>query len=303
MAEKIARQENTGVIDIVDCQFHIGRGEVESTLRAMDALGIRSILLDELWGGLGKTHPTHIEPGYLLANGTWRTAAPTAELASILHPDRFSYLVRIDPQDPDLESVMRTIGSSPHARAFRLQPAWTLEDISMFAKGGYEPVLDIAQDIGLPVCFFIPGYVELLEPYLKKFSKLTFIIDHCGMGFSNIPPGRPEAEARQAQQPDYLDVICRQAEYPNVALKWSHAPNLFGAGSYPYESLRPMLRKVIEAFGKERILWASDNSVVPNHTWSDLLYYLRDDPELSPVEKEWILGRAARRILNWPAPG
>ena len=35
------------------------------------------------------------------------------------------------------------------------------------------------------------------------------------------------------------------------------------------------------------------------HRWSDLLHYLRDDPELSPAEKQWILGRSARRVLNW----
>jgi predicted TIM-barrel fold metal-dependent hydrolase len=51
--------------------------------------------------------------------------------------------------------------------------------------------------------------------------------------------------------------------------------------------------------GAERLLWASDKSMMPYYRWCDLLNYLRYDPELSRDEKEWILGRSAQRILNW----
>jgi hypothetical protein len=50
------------------------------------------------------------------------------------------------------------------------------------------------------------------------------------------------------------------------------------------------------------MIWASDKTVLhPPISWSDLVHYLRDDPELSQDEKEWILGRTARRVFNWPA--
>lgn len=51
----------------------------------------------------------------------------------------------------------------------------------------------------------------------------------------------------------------------------------------------------------DRLLWASDKSVMVGHTCSDLLHCVRDDPELSQDEREWILGRTARRILKWPS--
>lgn len=293
-------QDEPGALDIIDCQYHMGEGDIEPTLRAMDALGIRALLIDEFWGQFGTTHPTHIQPGYSLANGAWRAAWPTAEHASLRYPDRFSYLVRIDRLDPELESVMRTVGSSPHARAFRVQPVWTVEEAFAFADGAYENLFALAQDIGLPVCLFIPGHTELLERYARRFSKLTFIIDHCGMGFPGIPPGRVRGEAEKTLDPCYFDVVCTLADLPNVALKWSHAQNLFGVQAYPYEALQLPLRKAINAFGKERVMWASDNSVIPNHTWSEILHCLRDAPDLSWSEKEWILGRSAREILNWP---
>lgn len=288
-------------MDVVDAQLHLGRGMIAGTLEAMDSLGIASVLIDEFWGGRIGPEPTHIAPGYRLANGAWRAAFPTAEEASLLHPERFAYLVRIDRQDPELESVMRTVASTPHARAFRLQPVWTLEEAEAFAAGAYEPLLDVAQQLGLPVCWFIPGFVELLAPYAAKYSKLTFVIDHCGMGFPNIPPGRPAEAAARAQAVGYFDEVLKLAELPNVALKWSHAQSRFGTKDYPYEPLRPLLRRAIAAFGPERLLWASDKTVMFGHRWSDLLHCLRDDPELSREEKEWILGRSARRVLDWPA--
>lgn len=289
-------------MDVVDAQVHLGRGMITPTLEAMDALGITSVLIDELWGGhLGQAHPTHIEPGYPLENGAWRAAWPTAEEASILHPDRFSYLVRIDHRDPQLESVMRFVGTSPHARAFRLQPVWTLDEADAFAKGAYEHLLEIAREVALPLFVFIPGYVELLEPYARKYPQMTFVIDHCGMGFPGIPPNRPEPEARAALDIGYFDRVLRLAELPNVALKWCHAQDRFGSATYPYDALRPILRRAIEAFGAQRLLWASDKSVMVGHTWSNLLHCIRDDPELSRQEREWILGRSARRILKWPS--
>ncbi|MCV7234622.1 amidohydrolase family protein [Mycobacterium branderi] len=288
-------------MDVVDAQVHLGRGMITATLEAMDALGITSVLIDEFWGGqLGQAHPTHIEPGYALGNGAWRAAWPTAEEASIVRPDRFSYLVRIDHRDPHLESVMRFVGSSPNARAFRLQPVWTLEDADAFAAGAYEHLLEIAREVALPLFVFIPGFVELLEPYARRYPELTFVIDHCGMGFPGIPPDRPQAEARAALDAGYFDQVLRLAELPNVALKWCHAQDRFGSAIYPYDDLRPILRRAIEAFGAQRLLWASDKSVIAGHTWSDLLHCVRDDPELSQEEREWILGGSARRILKWP---
>ncbi|ORA08345.1 amidohydrolase family protein [Mycobacterium arosiense] len=288
-------------MDIVDAQLHLGRGMVTPMLEAMDALGITSVLVDELWGGgLGEAHPTHIEPGYRLGNGAWRAAWPTAEEASIVHPDRFSYVVRIDRRDPQLESVMRFVGSTPHARAFRLQPVWTLDEVEAFANGAYWHLLEIAREVALPLFLFIPGYVELLEPYARRYPDLTFVIDHCGMEFPGIPLDRPQPKMRAAQDVGYFDQVLRMAELPNVALKWSHAQDCFGVATFPYDALRPLLRRAIEAFGADRLLWASDKSVMAGHTWSDLLDCIRNDRELSRDEREWILGGSARRILKWP---
>jgi predicted TIM-barrel fold metal-dependent hydrolase len=197
---------------------------------------------------------------------------------------------------------MRVIGSSPHARAFRLLPAGTLEEAAVFAAGGYDALLDIAQDVGLPVCLQIPGFVELLPRYLRRYPDLSFVVDHLGMGLPGLPAGRSPAEEARVLDLAYFDEVLKLAEHPNVAIKWSHVQRHLQAPSYPFEGARPFLRRAIEAFGAERIIWASDASVIPEHRWADMLYAIKDNPELSADEKAWILGRSARRIFRWPAP-
>jgi predicted TIM-barrel fold metal-dependent hydrolase len=294
--------KNGECIDIVDAQLHIGPGMIDPTLEAMNSICITSLLLEEYWDLVRPTKAGQIEPGYFLPNGAWRAIYPVAQLASALHPDRFSFFVRIDRNDPQLESVMRVIASSPQARGFRLLGTWRLEEAEAFINGDFEAVLDIAQDIGLPVCFTIGGYVEHLPRYLKRFSRLSVVVDHWGMGLANLPKGRSDAEMRRAMSVDYLDEVMRLAEHPNVALKISHGTMFFGTTQYPYEPLRPIVRRAIQAFGADRLVWAGDKTANrPLLSWSDLVHSLRDDPEISLEEKEWILGRSARRIFKWPA--
>lgn len=289
-------------MDIVDAQLHIGPGMIETTLEAMDSIGISSVMLEEFWYWIKPERPGQIEPGYFLPNGAWRAIYPVAQLAAVQHPDRFSYFVRIDRKDPELESVMRLIASQPGARAFRLLGAWNMEEASAFMGGGFDPVLDIAQDLSMPVCFTIGGFVEYLAPYLKRYPKLQVVVDHWGMGAPDLPRGRPAEEMRRAMSPEYLGEVMKLAEHPNVTLKLSHGNMFFGANNYPYEPLRPLIRRAIENFGANRLVWAGDKtSNRPILPWSDLVHSVRDDPELSLEEKTSILGGTARRIFDWPA--
>jgi predicted TIM-barrel fold metal-dependent hydrolase len=242
-----------------------------------------------------------VRPGFALPNGAWRSVYPVAQLASILYPDRFSYFVRLDRRDPDLESVMRLIAADPGARGFRVLATWSAEDAKALADGGYDELFDIAQDIGLPVCIFAPGHVEYLPRYLRRFPRLQFVLDHIGMGMPQHPPGRSEAEEQRTMHPIYFDEVLKLGDYPNLAMKLSHAPMLLRAGSFPFELVRPYLRRTISAFGADRLMWASDKTVMRTYSWADLLNYLKFDPALSEEEKMWILGGTARRIFNWPS--
>lgn len=95
-------------------------------------------------------------------------------------------------------------------------------------------------------------------------------------------------------------------------VKWCHAPLTFGASRFPFPEVRRFLARAMDAFGRERILWASDFTAVEYagevtekpvsaYTWAEALFYMRTNPDLSAEDLEWVLGGTARKVLGWPA--
>ncbi|HTV95146.1 MAG TPA: amidohydrolase family protein [Steroidobacteraceae bacterium] len=285
-------------LDIVDAQVHIGPDRIEQTLAAMDALGIRAILVDEYWIGRATG-----DPGYRIPGGAFRPVQPTAELAALMHPERFSYLVRLDRRDEDAAAIIRLARDAPHARALRITPGMWSAESEAFAAGAYEPICAAACDCGLPLFIFAPGRARDVVQYARKFPPLRIVIDHCGL-LSNsmrrkIGGGAPLS--RDAQLEAFEQVLAL-ADLPNVALKWAHAPAMFDAPGYPGQGLWPVLRMALERFGADRIMWASD--VGANQTgesWAMLLFGVLGDPDLSEAERKALLGGTARAWLDWAA--
>ncbi|WP_164844092.1 amidohydrolase family protein [Croceicoccus ponticola] len=288
-------------MDIVDSQIHFGPGQIDETLAGMNALGISAVLADEFWG------LDNWGPGYKLAGGGYRVTSPTTELASWLHPDRFSYVLRVDRLDPEVLPLVRIARDAPNLRAIRMLPGLTAEELRAFAEGAYDPVLAQAEALGLPCFFFIPGRAELVGRYLEKFPGLTIIVDHCGMpmesGVSFLDAETPDADTpSDGADLRAFQAVLDLAEWPNARLKWSHAQGMFGVRDYPFPALWPHLRRAIDAFGADRIMWASDiGGNQTGETWGELLHCLRDCAEFTDDEKAWLLGKTVRTALDWPA--
>jgi predicted TIM-barrel fold metal-dependent hydrolase len=293
-------------MDIVDSQVHLGPNGVAEMVAAMDALGICSVLIDEWWKGALS------DPGYIVGDGAIRTSSPTAELAAWTYPGRFAYLVRVYPDDPEHRAVIRFARDATHARALRVSPGISRAELTGFAEGSYDGIFAKASDCGLPVFVTIPGNTAMLERYALRFPGCRIILCHCGM-----PPSAeqwpmvarweclPDSETYWrglSEQPKELafDTVLQAARWPNVALKWAHAPAHFNAKGYPNSATRPFLRKALDAFGPERVMWASDfTSNQTGETWAELMFAVVENPELNDREREWILGKAARKWLAW----
>lgn len=295
-------------MNIVDSQVHLGPGGVAEMVAAMDALGIASVLNDEWWMGT----PGH--PYYPVGEGGrgQRTASPTAELAAWQYPGRFSYLVRVDPRDPELAAVVRLAADNPHVRALRVSPGMTRSEMRDFSNGVYDEVFALAAKYNLPVFVQIAGHADLLERVIAANPDVRIVICHCGM-----PPGpklwpifaQMEGEADSMEYwrgvgetpiGEAFDKVLRAARWPQVGLKWAHAPVMFDAAGYPNLAARPFLRKALDAFGAERVMWASDISAnQTGESWAELIFAVTENPELSAEEKEWVMGRTARTWLRW----
>lgn len=273
-------------MDIVDAQVHLNCVGIDSGLVAMDALGIRSVLIDEYER---VDEAGHVQPCHELGKGIYRPVSPLAEEASRRFPDRLAYLLRVHYRDPEVETVIRLLKSSPGARAIRVLIGNPVEVLDL-SRGAYDRVFAAAQKWEFPVFVQGPHLAPSLPAILRKFPEVRFVLDHCGL------PATPA---------DFNQVLAL-SELNNVTLKWAHAPYSFPTAGYPFPELTQILRRAVDNFGPERIMWASDfteikRSTKQSYCWAEALFFIRDTPVLSSLEKEWVLGRTVRAILNWPA--
>jgi L-fuconolactonase len=307
----------TGTIEIIDAQVHLNQlvpdwatastdSVIAAGIQAMDAVGVDRVLIGESHGFTPKYEPQ----GEELPNGAVRTDYPFSERAIELHPDRFIYHVRIDYRDPDPDGMAEDLQSRPGVRGTRIVPVPQTGEVASLERGEFDTLFAAAERHHLPVFAWVPGRAELLLPYIRKFPDLQFIIDHTGVGVAPLRVGKLPVtmassltESRDERVAQF-DRVCEMAQYPNVAMKWCHAPGLLSQEDFPYRDLMPLLRQAIEAFGAERIMWASDYTVARDqnqNTWAECLYYVLESDQLSQTEKEWILGGSARQVLAWPS--
>lgn len=299
-------------MEIIDAQVHLNHihpawqtAEVEdifaAALAAMDAVGVDGVVVSEFWGFDGKYREQ-------LPNGVFRSRYPFSELAAARKPDRFMYHTVLSIDDPDLDEQIAQLRQQPGGVALRIVPSPDNGATDRLKNGEFEPLFAAAERHRIAVFCWLPGRSRLLVPYLEKFPQLQFILDHCGVGQApyRLGPTAPTLVSSvvptRAERVKQFDVVADLAHYPNLALKWCHAPNLFSEQPYPYRDALPVLRRAIEAFGADRVMWASDYTQAHTEmgiTWAQALYYVLESDELEDSEKEWLLGGSVRKALNW----
>ncbi len=306
----------TAKIEIIDAQVHLNQlgpdwrtasidSAVATGIQAMDAVGIDRVLIGESHGFDAKYRPL----GEELPNGAIRSAFPFSERAVELHPSRFAYHVVVDFRDPELDRLTAEVQTRSGANSMRIVPVPQTGAVDSLDHGEFDALFAAAERYRVPVFAWVPGRAHLLVPYIQRFPELQFIVDHCGVGIAPLRTGGELPVTMQSSltksRDDRLTELGRvyeMAQYPNVALKWCHAPGLLSEEDYPYRDVIPLLRQAIEAFGVERIMWASDYTIARDqnaNSWAQCLYYLLDCDQLSGTEKEWLLGGSARQLLNW----
>jgi L-fuconolactonase len=270
-------------MDIVDAQVHVFHKHTEAqTIAAMDALGINGVVIDEVWS---VESDGAITPSKTFPNGAQRALTPLSQAAALKFPDRFSFLQRLGRDDPDLVAQFAILSTTPGCRAVRIDGREKVEQVAL-SDGGYDHLLRLARTHDLPVFILMvgAGTSEVARQICRRFPDVQFVLDHCG---------RP---ATLEQWDEHLAL----SACSNLALKWCHPHHYFKAGPYPFEGLRTQLARAIEAFGSDRIMWASDITMDrAGVCWADLLYCIREDSSLSESDREWVLGRTARKLLKW----
>jgi predicted TIM-barrel fold metal-dependent hydrolase len=144
-------------------------------------------------------------------------------------------------------------------------------------------------DEQLAMCPLInPQYLPAVDRMCRRFPDTPVVIDH----FARIGI---DGQFRKAD----LDNLCGLARHKNVHVKVS-AFSALGKKESPYLDLAPMIRRVLDAFGPERLMWATDGpwQMMGGHTYKDSIDLIRVRLDsLTDDDRQWLLRKTAQRVF------
>jgi len=198
----------------------------------------------------------------------------------------FSGVGLVDPAAPDAAEAMRRL-ARVGIRGFRLQPE--LHSNTWPSLPGLRRMWARAAEDGLVICPLLnPGALPGAERMCAQYPDTSVVIDHFGrIGLDG-----------QIREED-VRALCALARHPRTHVKVS-AFYALGRKQAPYLDLAPLIRKLYDAFGPQRLMWASDcpYQLCPGHTYADSLQLVRDGLDfLSAADREWLLWKTAEKLF------
>jgi len=227
----------------------------------------------------------------VLVPPTWEADRNDTSLeAARLHPDRFGVMGKIKITAPESRGLVATWKSQPHMLGIRLvfNPGRSKE---WLVDGTADWLWDAAERYDVPVMALAPHAVAKLGEIAERHPGLRLIVDH--MGLNSALRGKPLEPA--------VDFLIKLARLPNVAVKVSALP-CYVDEPYPFPTLHPLVRRVVDAFGPRRCFWGTDLSHLPCPYKQCVTLFTEEMKSLSSSELEWIMGRGIAEWLDWRLP-
>lgn len=202
------------------------------------------------------------------------------------YPGVFRGVAVIDENAPDVVDTMRKL-KEQGVRGFRLY-GWKPPYETWLASEGMARMWKAGAELGMAMCGLVnPEALAPLDAMCEKYPDTPVVIDHFGrVGVTG--------EINQAD----LDTLCKIARHKNTHVKVS-AYYALGKKTAPYTDLGPMIKRLVDAYGPERLMWASDcpYQVQNGHKYPDSIELIRSKLDfLSASDRAWILGKTAERV-------
>lgn len=204
------------------------------------------------------------------------------------YPGVFGGVAVIDENGPDSAADMRELNARG-VRGFRVRA--NEETIGAWPKAdGLHQMWKTAAETGQAICCLAtPAAFSAIRGMCEVYPKTTVVIDHCGRVGSK---GTKIVDSE-------LENLCRLSEFKTVSVKVS-AFYALGKKQAPYDDLSPMIRRLRDSFGSDRLMWATDCpfQVQNGHTYGESIALIRDRLDfLSEEDKTRMLRTTAERVF------
>lgn len=208
------------------------------------------------------------------------------------HPDRFAAMGVIqfgDWQATGWRSRLARWNEQPGMRGVR----FLFNDpgrIKPYLDGAFDDVWPVLEENGTAVALLVPNALDVAAAIAGRHPGLRIIVDHLG-----VPRG--------ASGPDtfrHLPELLALARHPNIAVKAAGVGDYAPEG-YPFPSLDGPLERIFDAFGPERIVWASELSRLRHPYRRCVTHFTEELDFLSEADKALVMGGNICRIVGWDA--
>ena len=274
---------------IVDAQVHLWKAEspdwpwvpgrkpqlpepftIERLLRLMDEAGVdRVVIVPPSWPGDRNDYGLE---------------------AARRYPDRFAVMGRIAVQKPEQSAaLLPKWKEQPGMLGLRF--TFMREQSALLTSGSANWVWPAAEKAGLPVMFLAPGNIPKFAAVAERHPGLTLIIDHMSLTLDIAKEGKIK---------EAIDDVVSLAKYPNVSVKLSSSPT-YSFEPYPWRDMTEHLKRCFDAYGPQRCHWGTDltNAFAKSTYRQRITHFTEELPFLSEEDKDWVMGRAILKRLNW----
>jgi predicted TIM-barrel fold metal-dependent hydrolase len=207
------------------------------------------------------------------------------------YPGRFGVMGRLPLRNPKSAELLPAWRNQPGMLGVRL--TFLGKDVDMLSDGSAEWFWPAAEKAGLPVMFLAIGQGAYFGRVAERHPGLQLILDHMGLSLSVPAVREGKFEASIAD-------TASLAKYPNISVKLSAAPN-YSLQPYPFDDMKPHLRRLFDAYGPRRCFWGSDmTNNFGKATYRQRIAHFTETLDfLSEADKAWVMGRAILERLRW----
>lgn len=205
--------------------------------------------------------------------------------AATRYPGKFAVTGMVDDTAPRPDEAMRKL-LPQKVTAFRIT-SWVRKEKWLDGEGMAAMWTCAAETRQAMACLINPEDLPAVDKMCAKHPATPVVIDH----FARIGV---DGEIRDAD----VKQLCNLARHKNTHLKIS-AFYALGKKKPPYLDLVPMIRRVFEAFGPERLMWGSDSpyQLEKGQTYLDSLSLVKERLDfLTDADRAWLLGKTAEKI-------
>ena len=201
------------------------------------------------------------------------------------YPGVFGGVAVIDENNRPAKEMVKLARKG--VRGFRIRPHDQTPD--QWLRGeGMQQMWQAGAKHGLAMCHLVDAeFLESVDKMCERYPDTPVVIDH----FARIGV---DGKIREKD----VTSLCNLAKHKNVTVKIS-AYYALGKKTAPYHDLLPMIKSCIDAYGVERLMWASDGpfQVVDNHEYAPSFNLIKQADFLSDGDKDWLLRRTAERVF------